>query len=248
MSAQIVSAERGELVTFGGIISASGNTIPLLFIFPRVYYNDHLEDAINYWRDNGIVCLSFPPHMTHRLQSLDVGVFGLLKSKLKTSFNDCDGDFPPRTPPNLSRDALPPLLSEHFASTVIDFDNPAPSTSKVLKKPEIIRAFPKVQRGTQTKKRIEELEKIKHIKRLEKEHKSKAREIKRALSLLNEDCDKSSKPKRNKTKEIKTNSSDSEDVSLRESSASPFDVFDKMEEEDDMKSLFNKYLSFYNVH
>lgn len=33
---QIVSAERGELVTFGGIISASGNTIPPLFVFPRV--------------------------------------------------------------------------------------------------------------------------------------------------------------------------------------------------------------------
>ncbi|GBP13314.1 hypothetical protein EVAR_8231_1 [Eumeta japonica] len=30
---QIVSAERGELVTFGGIISASGNTVPPLFVF-----------------------------------------------------------------------------------------------------------------------------------------------------------------------------------------------------------------------
>lgn len=38
--AQLVSAERGELVTFGGIISASGNTIPLLVIFPRVHFKD----------------------------------------------------------------------------------------------------------------------------------------------------------------------------------------------------------------
>lgn len=38
---QLVSAERGELVTFGGIISASGNTIPPLFIFPRVHFKDH---------------------------------------------------------------------------------------------------------------------------------------------------------------------------------------------------------------
>ncbi|KAG5882844.1 hypothetical protein JTB14_022355 [Gonioctena quinquepunctata] len=38
---QLVSAERGVLVTFGGIISASGNTIPPLFIFPRVHFKDH---------------------------------------------------------------------------------------------------------------------------------------------------------------------------------------------------------------
>lgn len=38
---QIVSAERGQLVTFGGIISASGNTIPPLFVFPRVQYKDN---------------------------------------------------------------------------------------------------------------------------------------------------------------------------------------------------------------
>ncbi|GBP71468.1 hypothetical protein EVAR_103353_1 [Eumeta japonica] len=41
-----MSAERGELVTFGGIVSANGNTIPRLFIFPRVHYKDHfLEGA-----------------------------------------------------------------------------------------------------------------------------------------------------------------------------------------------------------
>lgn len=391
---QIVSAERGELVTFGGIISASGNTIPPLFIFPRVHFKDHFIegapegslgvatrsgwinssifvdvlkhiqkhtlcskenpilllcdnheshisiDAIHYCRDNGIVCLSFPPHTTHRLQPLDVGVFGPLKSKFKTAFNDWhvsnpgktlniynipkltkipylesfngrnitsayektgiwpfnklifnDDDFAPvqvyhsnpvtnpnestggdelaiagdelatvgaelgdvsaRTPPTLSRDVSPSLLSQHLASTVIDLDNPAPSTSKVLKTPEMIRPFPKVQRRTQTKKgrslgksriytdtpeknRIEELEKIKEMKRLEKERKSKAREIKRALSLLNEDYVKSSKPKRNKTKEIEIICSDSEtDISLRESSASPFDVLEENEEEDD---------------
>ena len=32
---QAVSAERGELVTFCGIITADGNTIPLCFVFPR---------------------------------------------------------------------------------------------------------------------------------------------------------------------------------------------------------------------
>ncbi|KAI4456655.1 hypothetical protein MML48_8g00010095 [Holotrichia oblita] len=78
------------------------------------------------------------------------------------------------------------------------------------------------------------------MKRLEKERKSKAREIKRALSLLNEDCDKSSKPKRNKTKEIETSSGDSEtDVSLRESSASSFDKLEENEEEDDYEEPVN---------
>ncbi|CAB3229729.1 unnamed protein product [Arctia plantaginis] len=156
-----------------------------------------------------------------------------------------------RTSPNLSGDISPSLLSQHLELTVIDFDNPAPSTSNVLKTPEMIRPFPKVQRRTQTRKgrslgksriytdtpektRIEELEKIKEVKRLEKERKSKARELKRALSLLNEDYDRSSKPKRNKTKELETVSSDSEtNISLRESSASPFDVFEENEEEDD---------------
>ncbi|KAG5867741.1 hypothetical protein JTB14_010151 [Gonioctena quinquepunctata] len=42
--------------------------------------------AINYLRDHGIV--SFPPHTSHKLQPLDVGVFGPFKGKLKIAFND----------------------------------------------------------------------------------------------------------------------------------------------------------------
>ncbi|KAG7300114.1 hypothetical protein JYU34_015655 [Plutella xylostella] len=148
---QLVSAERGELVTFGGIISASGNTIPPLFIFPRVHFKDHfmagapegslgvatksgwinssifLEvlkhihkktccckenpilllvdnheshvtiEAVDYARDNGIIYMSFPPHTTHRLQPLDVGVFGPFKAKLKTAFNDWHVNNPGKT-------------------------------------------------------------------------------------------------------------------------------------------------------
>jgi hypothetical protein len=37
----ITSAERGELVTVVYTVSASGNVIPPLFIFPRVNYKDH---------------------------------------------------------------------------------------------------------------------------------------------------------------------------------------------------------------
>ncbi|CAH2084120.1 unnamed protein product [Euphydryas editha] len=139
---QIVSSERGELVTFGAIISASGNHIPPLFVFPRVHYKDHFLEgapygsigaanrsgwinaeifvtvlkhiqkhtlsskehpilllcdnheshislqAITYARDNGITFVSFPPHTSHRLQPLDVGVFGPFKAKLKIAFNN----------------------------------------------------------------------------------------------------------------------------------------------------------------
>lgn len=45
-------------------------------------------EAINYAKENGIIYLSFPPHTSHRLQPLDVGVFGPFKSKLKTAFNN----------------------------------------------------------------------------------------------------------------------------------------------------------------
>ncbi|KAJ8934666.1 hypothetical protein NQ314_013232 [Rhamnusium bicolor] len=45
-------------------------------------------NAINYCRDNGIVMLSFPPHCTHRMQPLDIGVYGPFKNRCKSSFND----------------------------------------------------------------------------------------------------------------------------------------------------------------
>lgn len=139
---QIVSAERGELVTFCGIITATGSSLPPVYVFPRVHYKDHFLngapngslglanrsgwmtselfirvlkhiqrltssnknnpiliicdnheshisiEAVNYCRDNGIVYLSLPPHTSHKLQPLDVGVFGPFKGKLKIAFND----------------------------------------------------------------------------------------------------------------------------------------------------------------
>ncbi|XP_034828899.1 uncharacterized protein [Maniola hyperantus] len=139
---QIVSAERGELVTFCGIITATGSSLPPVYVFPRVHYKDHFLngapdgslglanrsgwmtselfirvlkhiqrltssnkdnpiliicdnheshisiEAVNYCRDNGIVYLSLPPHTSHKLQPLDVSVFGPFKGKLKIAFND----------------------------------------------------------------------------------------------------------------------------------------------------------------
>lgn len=139
---QTVSAERGELVTFCGIVTATGSALPPVYIFPRVHFKDpflngapqgslglanrsgwmtaelyiqvlkHIQrqtscskdnpiliicdnheshisiEAVNYCRDNGIIYLSLPPHTSHKLQPLDVSVFGPFKSKLKTAFND----------------------------------------------------------------------------------------------------------------------------------------------------------------
>lgn len=139
---QTVSSERGTLVTFCGIITATGVAIPPIYVFPRVRMKEcylygsvpgatgyatksgwmssevfvklleHIQkhmsssrenpimllldnhethvslDAINYCRANGIVMLSFPPHCTHRMQPLDIGVYGPFKARCKSSFND----------------------------------------------------------------------------------------------------------------------------------------------------------------
>ncbi|GBO99210.1 hypothetical protein EVAR_65915_1 [Eumeta japonica] len=45
-------------------------------------------EAINSAKENGIIYRSFPPHTSHRLQTLDVGVFIPFKSKLKITFNN----------------------------------------------------------------------------------------------------------------------------------------------------------------
>ncbi|XP_026196656.1 uncharacterized protein LOC113169825 [Anabas testudineus] len=135
----LTSAERGTLVTVSCAVSATGNSIPPFFIFPRVNFFDHFlisaptgsagganpsgwmkeehfvdflkhfvvhtkcskdrpclllldnhsshlsVDGLNYAKESGIVMLSFPPHCSHRLQPLDVAVFGPLKKHINTA-------------------------------------------------------------------------------------------------------------------------------------------------------------------
>ncbi|KAJ8927483.1 hypothetical protein NQ314_020055 [Rhamnusium bicolor] len=45
-------------------------------------------NAINYARNHGIHLLSFPPHTSHKLQPLDVGVYSSFKANCKTAFNN----------------------------------------------------------------------------------------------------------------------------------------------------------------
>lgn len=139
---QIVSAERGELVTFCGIVTATGVALPPVYVFPRVHFKQyflngapegslglanrsgwmtselhiqvlkHIQrhtlcdhdnpiliicdnhkshisiEAVNYCRDHGIVYLSLLPHTSHKMQPLDLCIFGPFKGKLKVTYND----------------------------------------------------------------------------------------------------------------------------------------------------------------
>lgn len=129
----MTSGERGTNVTVVTAVSASGNTVPPMFVFPRKNYKSHFinsgppdcvgagnasgwvtdaeflqfmqhfikhvkpsndnrillvldnhsshlhVETLNLAKDNGVVMLSFPPHCSHKLQPLDVSVFGPFK-------------------------------------------------------------------------------------------------------------------------------------------------------------------------
>lgn len=131
---QCTSAERGELVTIVGIISASGTFLPPVMVFPRKHFKLHMlngaptntlglagpsgwmtselfprvmEHFIKYShsskenpslllsdnheshmsievldmaKEAGVTMLTLPPHCSHKMQPLDVAVFGPLKS------------------------------------------------------------------------------------------------------------------------------------------------------------------------
>lgn len=130
----MTSGERGVLVTMICCINAAGNTVPPLFVFPRVNFKSHmlkvappgaigaanqsgwsneeiffkflehfishvkptLEDkvillldnheshvsipTINLAKRSGVILVTFHPHTSHRLQPLDLSVFGPFKT------------------------------------------------------------------------------------------------------------------------------------------------------------------------
>lgn len=129
----MTSGERGTNVTMVTAISASGNSVPPMFVFPRKNFKSHFlnggppdcvgagnasgwvtdteffqfiqhfikhvkpskehrvllvldnhsshlhVETLNLAKENGIIMLSFPPHCSHKLQPLDVSVFGPFK-------------------------------------------------------------------------------------------------------------------------------------------------------------------------
>ena len=59
------------------------------FLFLLDNCSAHLSiDIIKYANENGVMCLSFPPHTSYRLQLFDVSVYGLLKTN-EASAQDC---------------------------------------------------------------------------------------------------------------------------------------------------------------
>ncbi|XP_043469509.1 uncharacterized protein LOC122503138 [Leptopilina heterotoma] len=135
---KVEAAERGTMVTMALTVSANGNSLPPLFLFPRkkmqTYFLDNVSpgtsgfanesgwmtqpefiqyirhfikfvkpsvdspvlllmdnhsshlsvDALDIASKNGVHILSFPPHCSHKLQPLDVSVFGPTKTYYKS--------------------------------------------------------------------------------------------------------------------------------------------------------------------
>ncbi|CAM1313489.1 Uncharacterised protein g6278 [Pycnogonum litorale] len=159
----ITSAERGQLVTVCPAVSATGNTVPPLFIFPRVNYRDHFVangptgcagwatpsgwmdkptfkrfmehfvkhvrpskekpvllildnhdshlglETLTYAKENGVVMLSFPPHTSHKLQPLDVTVYGPFKNYIGDAHSTWLRNNPGRT---ISIYDIPKMVAE----------------------------------------------------------------------------------------------------------------------------------------
>lgn len=162
----ITSAERGTLVTLACAINASGNSIPPMFVFPRLRYTDifvrggppecigagnssgwmtekefilFLDHFIKYVKpsaqepvlllldnhhshvniavvkkakENHVIMLSFPPHCSHNLQPLDVGVYGPFKNYLSRTQTAWMHNNPGKTMtiydiPGIVKDSLP---------------------------------------------------------------------------------------------------------------------------------------------
>lgn len=162
----ITSAERGTLVTLACAVNASGNSIPPMFVFPRLRYTDifvrcgppdcigagnssgwmtekefilfldhfikfvkpseqepvlllldnhhsHVNIAVvKKAKENHVIMLSFPPHCSHNLQPLDVGVYGPFKNYLSRTQTAWMHNNPGKTMtvydiPGVVKDSLP---------------------------------------------------------------------------------------------------------------------------------------------
>ena len=103
------SGERGELVIVVCAINATGNSIPLMFIFPSVNYKGSIGSAnrsgwiyenlfctflqhirvVELAKENGVIMLTIPPHTLHKLQHLDKSVFGPMKKYYNRAMDAC---------------------------------------------------------------------------------------------------------------------------------------------------------------
>lgn len=89
------------------------NNDPILILMDNHESHCSLE-AVLYARENGITFVTFPPHCSHKLQPLDVGVLGPFKAKMKIAQNDWMTCNPGKT---ISIHTLPSLVNTSFNST-----------------------------------------------------------------------------------------------------------------------------------
>ncbi|KAH9636409.1 hypothetical protein HF086_006169, partial [Spodoptera exigua] len=100
----IASAERGQLTTVIGCCNAAGSFLPPFLIFARKKMQPRLLDgappgtqgtctpngwtsALDYASKNNVVILSLAPHTTHKMQPMDVAVYGPLKTYFEREVN-----------------------------------------------------------------------------------------------------------------------------------------------------------------
>lgn len=172
----MTSGERGTNVTVVTAVSALGNAVPPMFVFPRKQFKTHFLNGgppecigagnasgwvtdeefyqfmqhfithvkpsmerpvllvldnhsshlnvktLNLAKENGVVMLSFPPHCSHKLQPLDVSVFGPFKKYCAAAQDTWLRNNPGKTLtiydiPKIVADSLP------FAQTSINIVN-----------------------------------------------------------------------------------------------------------------------------
>ena len=99
-------------------IKATGNSIPLMFIFPSVNYKDHFIKSrptgsigsanssgwiyenlfctflqhirvVELAKENGVIMLTIAPHTLHKLQHLDKSVFGPMRKYYNRAMDAC---------------------------------------------------------------------------------------------------------------------------------------------------------------
>lgn len=92
----------------------SSTSKPCLLLLDN--HESHLSaDLLDYFKDNGVTLLSFPPHCSHKLQPLDRSVFGPLKKYINTA---CDSWMASTKRPMTIHD-IPSILAStlHLAAT-----------------------------------------------------------------------------------------------------------------------------------
>ncbi|KAG5887166.1 hypothetical protein JTB14_002521 [Gonioctena quinquepunctata] len=197
---QIVSAERGELVTFGGIISASGNTIPPLFAFPRVHYEDNfLEGAPEGSLGAANKTPTPQPSVSDICQPSTSGTQDFLEVP-RESIHQIEA--PLKTV--LTPEAIRPYPTVVRSNKTNKGRRPGKS---------------RIYTDTPEKKLIEEKHNEKQLKKLEQERRARARQMKRSLA----DFNLKTKNKKAKNTESDESDCDGSDISFQESSTSIID-------------------------